>query len=174
MRNVCDKVGLQDLRRAQLARHKIEVFVKLLHLADAALLLDARVDAPRRDASHRTAESCDRPEEDKAQNAGRRRTDGGAEEQNEQKHPRCQPAVKGKVDQRDDQNGERDRADELEHDEKKKIQPKAEAALFLLHARTTLYPTPRMVTILISLLSRSRSRSLPICTSTVCVSVSVS
>ena len=64
---------------------------------------------------------------------------------------------------------------ELRHTNQDKAQPQARSPVsLLLHAFTTLYPTPRIVTMRKSGLSWKRSRSRPMCTSTVCGSVSES
>ena len=68
--------------------------------------------------------------------------------------------------------GEQRHADKARHADEEKLHADIEEFVApLFHVRTTLYPTPRIVTILKSGLSRKRSRRRAMWTSTVWVSV---
>ena len=70
------------------------------------------------------------------------------------------------------ERGEQRHADKARHADEEKLHADVEKLIApLFHVRTTLYPTPRIVTILKSGLSRKRSRRRAMWTSTVWVSV---
>ena len=103
--------------------------------------------------------------------------DGAAEDHAEQNRPDIDGNIQGNAQvplkQPSRQFRQQHNHDKFCHAEQEESDPERYFGCKLsFHCFTTLYPTPRMVTILKSGLSLNRSLRRPICTSTVWVSVS--
>ena len=169
VRDVRDEVGLQGLGRVQLADHEVEAVKAVADIAKDALRLHMHAEVAARDLLHRARQARDGREE----RDGKARRRRAAEQQREDEQPHEHRHVDAEVlESPGRERGEQRHADKARHADEEKLHADIEEFVApLFHVRTTLYPTPRIVTILKSGLSRKRSRRRAMWTSTVWVSV---
>ena len=122
-----------------------------------------------RDLLHRARQARDGREE----RDGKARRRRAAEQQREDEQPHEHRHIDAEVlEPPGRERGKQRHADKARHADEEKLHADIEEFVApLFHVRTTLYPTPRIVTILKSGLSRKRSRRRAMWTSTVWVSV---